>query len=131
MRLPDVERYVGIPYDADGFDCADLVAKVQAELFGRPVSMPSRRPRGMRGSEQLGELSKPYARHRDGPPEDGDLVLMFDHGQRNPGHAGVFFFLAHEQWVLHSNESNGCAVLHRLRDLQGFGLRVEGIYEWV
>jgi len=43
--------------------------------------------------------------------------------------------LPHEQaraarWVLHSNERNGCSVLHRVRDLPEFGLRIEGIYTW-
>lgn len=131
MRTGDVEQFTCIPYDANTFDCADLVAKVQRELFGRWVEMPSRRPRGPRGEAELGELSKPYAKPREGPPHDGDLVLMFDLGQRNPGHAGVFFFLDHEGWVLHSNERSRCSVLHRVRDLTGFGLRIEGIYEWV
>ncbi|MCS4231355.1 hypothetical protein EDF77_1933 [Stenotrophomonas maltophilia] len=131
MRPSDVEPFTLIPYDPDSADCADLVVSVQRELFGRHVEMPSRRPRGARGEAELGALSRPYARLREGPPQDGDLVLMFDHGQRNPGHAGVFFFLAHEGWVLHSNERHGCSVLHRVRELQGFGLRIEGIYEWV
>lgn len=131
MRHADVERFTLIPYDPDTADCADLVVLVQRELFGRIVSMPGRRPRGAQGAAKLGELSAAYARRREGPPEDGDLVLMFDHGQRNPGHAGVFFRLAHEGWVLHSNEQNGCSVLHRVRDLVGFGLRIEGYYEWV
>lgn len=131
MRPADVEPFTLIPYDPDSADCADLVVSVQRELFGRHVEMPSRRPRGPRGEAELGALSRPYARLREGPPQDGDLVLMFDHGQRNPGHAGVFFFLAHEGWVLHSNERHGCSVLHRVRELQGFGLRIEGIYEWV
>jgi len=131
MRLADVERFVAIPYDEDRFDCADLVAQVQRELFGRDVRMPSRRPRGARGAAELGSLSQPYATPREGPPQDGDLVLMFDHGERSPGHAGVFFHLAHEGWVLHSNERNGCSVLHRVRDLPGFGLRIEGYYAWV
>lgn len=131
MRLADVERFTAIPYDAETFDCADLVVQVQRELFGRSVVMPGRRPRGARGAAELGDLSAPYARRRDGPPQDGDLVLMFDHGQRSPGHAGVFFFLAHEGWVLHSNEQNACSVLHRVREIDGFGLRIEGFYEWV
>lgn len=92
--------------------------------------MPSVRPRGRLGEAALSMLSRPYAKPREGPPQDGDLVLMFDHGQRSPGHAGVFFFLAHEGWVLHSNERNGCSVLHRVRDLADFGLRIEGMYEW-
>lgn len=131
MRLADVERFVGIPYDEDRFDCADQVALVQRELFGRDVRMPSRRPRGAQGSAELGSLSRQYATPREGPPHDGDLVLMFDHGERAPGHAGVFFYLAHEGWVLHSNERNRCSVLHRVRDLPGFGLRIEGYYAWV
>ncbi len=131
MRLADVEKFVGIPYDADCFDCADLVVLVQLQLFGRPITLPGRRPRGAQGAAELGTLSRPYGHRRDGPPEDGDLVLMFDQGHRSPGHAGLFFFLAHEGWVLHSNERNGCSVLHRVRELPGFGLRIEGFYSWV
>lgn len=49
MRASDVDRFVGIPYDTDTYDCADLVAQVQRELFGRDVQMPARRPRGAAG----------------------------------------------------------------------------------
>lgn len=131
MQLDQVERFTLIPYAADSFDCADLVVLVQRELFGRAVTLPGRRPRGARGAAELRCLARPYARRREGPPLDGDLVLMIDHGQQHPGHAGVYFFLAHEGWVLHTNEQTGCSVLHRVRDLSGFGLRIEGFYEWV
>lgn len=131
VNLYEVERYVLIPYDAETFDCADLVLLVQCELFGRTVNIPGRRPRGARGSAELHTLARPYARRRQGRAVDGDLVLMIDHGQQHPGHAGVYFFLAHEGWVLHTNEKIGCSVLHRVRDLSGFGLRIEGFYEWV
>jgi len=131
VKLVEVERFVGLPYNADDFDCADLVMLVQRELFGREVVVPGRRPRGMQGAAELGELSKPFAKPREGPPSDGDLVLMIEVLQKRPGHAGVFFFLAHEAWVLHANEKNGCAVLHRVRDLPDFGLRIEGFYEWL
>ena len=130
MRLVDVERWVGIPYDEAACDCADLVMQVQRALFAREVALPGRRPRGRRGSAELGALSRAQAVPREGPPQDGDLVLMIERGQHNPGHAGVFFFLAHEGWVLHSNETNGCSVLHRVRDLPEFGLRIEGYYRW-
>ncbi|WP_313642156.1 peptidoglycan endopeptidase [Stenotrophomonas sp.] len=130
MRLADVERFTLLPYDEGTFDCADLVALVQRELFGRDVRMPSRRPRGAEGQAAIGELSRPYARRTD-TPQDGDLVLMIEHGQKRPGHAGVFFYLAHEQWVLHANEKTGCSILHRVRDLPDFGLRIEGTYSWV
>ena len=76
----------------------------------------------------MGELSKAYGIRTD-DPQDGDGVLMFDQGRL--GHIGVYFHLAHEGYVLHSNESNGCSVLHAIRDLPSFGARVEGYYRWV
>jgi len=131
VRLAEVEQFCGIPYDLERFDCADLVVLVQRRLFDREIMLPCSRPRGGAGQAALGDLSMAYARAREGPPRDGDLVLMFDHGQRRPGHAGVFFFLAHEGWVLHGNERNGCSVLQRQRELPAMGLRIEGFYEWV
>ncbi|TAA20287.1 NlpC/P60 family protein [Pseudoxanthomonas winnipegensis] len=128
--LQRVERFVGIPYDEQEFDCADFVAHVQRQLFEREVSLPHSRPRGTEGQAAMGELSKAYATPREGAPEDGDLVLMFELGQKRPSHAGVYFRLAHEDWVLHSNEKNGCSVLHRVRELGDWGLRVEGYYAW-
>ncbi|HGM5918281.1 TPA: peptidoglycan endopeptidase [Stenotrophomonas maltophilia] len=127
--LAAAERFVGIPYDPHYMDCADLVVLVQLELFGRVVELPGRRPRGAAGQAALGELSRPYCRRVDSP-QDGDLVLMTETPHKRPGHAGIFFFLAHEGWVLHSNERNGCSVLHRVRDLPEFGLRIEGYYAW-
>ncbi len=124
-----VERFVGIAYDEVRMDCADLVVLVQRELFGRSLQMPGRRPRGVEGQAALGSLSMPLCSRTD-CPRDGDLVLMTEAPHKRPGHAGVFFFLAHEGWVLHSNERNGCSVLHRVRDLPGFGLRIEGYYTW-
>ena len=130
MRLADVERFTLTPYDEQTFDCADLVALVQRELFGRDIQTPGRRPRGAEGQAAIGELSKPYA-VRTEAPADGDLVLMIEHGQKRPGHAGVYFWIAHEIWVLHANEKTGCSILHRARDLPDFGLRIEGFYRWV
>jgi hypothetical protein len=130
MRLADVEHFTLIPYDEKTFDCADLVVMVQRDLFGRDVQMPRRRPRGTEGQAAIGELSKPYA-SRAQAPIDGDLVLMIEHGQKRPGHAGVYFWLSHEAWVLHTNEKTGCSILHRARELPDYGLRIEGTYSWV
>ena len=128
MRLADVERFVGVPYCEHTQDCADFVVLVQRELFGRHVELPNGRPRGARGQVALGELSKPYGARTDAP-SDGDLVVMFERGR--PAHVGVYFWLAHEGHVLHSNERDGCSVLHRVRDLPAFGAPIEGFYTWV
>ena len=127
MRLSDVERFVGIPYDAQTMDCADLVVMVQRELFGRDVHLPNGRERGTRGQVAIGGKVGQYATRTDAPM-DGDLVLMYERGRA--AHAGVYFTLAHEPWVLHASEKTGCSVLHRMRDLPSFGAAIEGVYAW-
>jgi hypothetical protein len=130
MRARDVEPFTQLPYCEKSFDCADLVVLVQRHLFKREVAMPSIRPRGVAGQAVIGALSQTYVAST-GSPADGDLVLMFEHAQKKPGHVGVYFWLAHEAWVLHANEKNGCSVLHRIRELPDYGLRIEGYYKWV
>lgn len=129
----DIARFVGLPYDARHNDCADLVLLVQRELFGAERVLPGRRPRPLRGDEQAlaiaaatGELAQ-----RTELPQDGDLVLMYDGAQALPGHAGTWFFLDYEPWVLHCSSALGVSRLHRMRDLPGLGLRVEGVYRWM
>lgn len=124
MRLSDVERFVGLPYDADTFDCADLVVLVQRELFGRNVILPNGRPRGARGQAALGELSKPYGTRTE-TPVDGDLAVMLQHGR--PSHAGVYFFLAHEPHVLHVRAERAFSELTPVRNL---ATPLEGYYAW-
>lgn len=129
MRYADVERFLFIPYDENEFDCADLVVWVERELFGRSINAPGFRPRGAKGQRVIGEVALTYAEPTDAPV-DGDLVLMHDRGGSQPGHAGIYLFLAHEPWVLHANESTGCSVLHRVRELGDYGARIEGYYRW-
>lgn len=128
MTPADVEPYVGVPYCEDSMDCADFVAMVQRELFGRDIQLPNGRPRGVRGQLALGELSRPYAQRTE-RPANGDLVLMRERGRA--GHVGIYLYLAHEGWVLHSCEGTGCSVLHRVRDMASFGAPIEGYYAWV
>lgn len=125
MRASDVDRFSGLPYCADTFDCADLVVLVQRELFGRTVHLPTNRPRGDRGQIALGELSKPYGT-RTHAPQDGDLVVMKGAGSR--WHVGVWFFLAHEPHVLHVRAEGGSSELTPMRML---GTPVDGVYRWL
>lgn len=129
MRARDLDRYMDVPYCEATFDCADLVERVQREMFGRRVALPTVRPRGRVGSAALAAGARELA-HRTDTPSDGDLVLMFDHGQHRAGHAGVWFWLDHEAWVLHTSERLTRSVLHRLRELPQWGLRLEGVYAW-
>ncbi|MCW0447264.1 peptidoglycan endopeptidase [Xanthomonas sacchari] len=130
MRASLIEPYTGIAYDPDAMDCADLVVLVQKRLFGRDVRPPNGRPRGTAGQVAIGALSQEYA-HRTDTPVDGDLVLMFDQGRERPTHAGVYVFLDHEPWVLHTSSALGFSTLHRVRELPDYGARIEGYYRWI
>lgn len=127
-----LDGYVGLPYCPRTLDCADLVALVQRELFRRNVLLPGRRPRPLQEEAQALALRAAMGGLAVATevPQDGDLVLMFDGGEMRPGHVGTWFFLDHEAWVLHTSHELGGSCLHRMRDLQGYGLRVEGIYTW-
>lgn len=121
------ERFIGIPYSEDEMDCAEFVCHVRRELYGHDVRLPNGRPRGEEGQIALGELSKAYAVPTD-RPVDGDLVMM--KRRAGVGHVGLYFRIAGEGWVLHSNETNGESVLQPIRDLHTWGAIVSGYYAW-
>ena len=129
----DVGRFVGLPYDVRHLDCADLVLLVQRELFGAVRALPAKRPRPLQPEAQALALAAATGQlaQRTELPQDGDLVLMYDGAQALPGHAGTWFFLDFEPWVLHCSNALGESRLHRMRDLPGLGLRVEGVYRWI
>lgn len=118
----------GLRYDAAKFDCADLVVKVQKELFGRDVILPSRRPRGRLGKSQLGNLSKDFVAPTKSPV-DGDLVMMQEMGSSGGYHIGVYFHIAYEPYVLHAFDEQG-SMLTPIRSLALQALLLEGYYAW-
>jgi hypothetical protein len=132
VRARDLDRFVGIPYCLRSMDCADLVLKVQAELFGRQVMLPGARPRPLRAEAQWDALRShvDMLACRVDDPADGALVLMTNAGETHAGHAGTFFWLDHQGWVLHTSHTLGASVLHRAASLPSMGLHVEGWYRW-
>ncbi|WFG37993.1 hypothetical protein 20Sep420_00109 [Pseudomonas phage 20Sep420] len=130
MKLSQVTPFIGLPYCPKTFDCADLVVKVQAELFGRDIVLPSRRPRGRIGQARLGELSRAYVTETDAP-QDGDLVLMSEFPNKKFSHVGVYFFLANEPYILHAQDELVGSITTRVRDLASARLRIEGYYSWI
>ena len=128
----DVDRFIGIPYDARHMDCADLAILVQRELFGREVLLAGKRPRPMRGDEQA-QAIRAYTAQLAYPvinPVDGDAVLMRELGASAAGHIGTHFFIDFTPYVLHTTALLGGSVLHRMRDLSATGLTLEGFYRW-
>ena len=132
--LVRAQAYVGLPYVCGVFDCADLAARVQWELFGRVVPLPvhRKRPAGAMGqAREIAALRTDLADPLDAP-ETGCGVLMYE--PRDDGaalwHIGTAFMAPGTTWVLHNSFAMGNAALQRLADLQRFGLRLEGYYRW-
>lgn len=124
----NLDRFIGIPYSEADFDCADFVSHVRRELYGHEVRLPNGRERGDRGYAVVSGRVEQYATPTE-TPADGDLVLMGRKGRKG-GHVGLYFHLDHEGYVLHSNETDGCSVLHRSRDLPDFGTTIKGYFAW-
>lgn len=71
-------RYVGRPYAAGEFDCADLAVLVQRELFGRPVALPAHHPGGARTQGALILRLRDALAVEVAEPVDGCAVLLWE-----------------------------------------------------
>jgi hypothetical protein len=132
LEALQLDRFIGIPYCPRHMDCADLALLVQRELFGRQVVLAGKRARPLELDAQAeaiagycAELGTAVDR-----PQDGDAVLMRDFDAEQAGHIGIYVFTNFAPHVLHTSHKLGASVLHRVQDLQGFGLVVEGYYRW-
>lgn len=123
-------RYIGRPYVPGFFDCAHLVERVQREHFGRDVRLPQHRisERSRELSTQIAAEQGFFITPREGAPEEGDCALMVGAGRLN--HVGVVVLILGEVWVLHNFIRARQVALHRVRDLDRYGLTVEGYYAW-
>lgn len=126
MNGRDLDRFIGLPYSKD-FNCADFVAHVQRELYGREIRLPG--ARDPKAQLRMRETILDYARPTD-CPQDGDLVLMREFGRQKPSHVGLYFQMDHEGWVLHLIERGSQSLCQRMRDLPRFGVKVTEFFAW-
>lgn len=132
--LREAQKYVGMGYAPGEFDCADLAALVQREVFGREVALPAVRvrPGGARGQAREVHRWRDAIARPITTPVTGCVVLLWepDDGGRT-WHVGTVFMQGHEVWVLHNSSAQGGAALQRLQDLRLWGMKLEGYYEWL
>lgn len=127
-----LQSYVGREYRPGVYDCADLAADVQREVFGRTVDLPVRHPSGT-----AGQRASIFA-HRDAlaikvdVPFTGCAALFHDLNNKGSQvwHIGTVALHRGEVWVLHNSHSLGGAHLHRLADLLAWGMKLDGWYAW-
>ena len=130
--LARAETYVGTPYVEGVFDCADLAAKVQWEVFGRLIPLPThrKRPAGAMGQAREIRVLQDALAVRIELPETGCGVLMYQPTEQSMRwHIGTVFVVGIDVWVLHNSSEALGACLHRLADLQRQGMRLEGYYQ--
>lgn len=123
-------KYIGRPYVHGDSDCARLLSDVRVEVFGLPV--PSivdlgREKTALLRANQIDQLVHEFGEQTQSP-KDGDAVLMICAGR--PSHVGVYCVINYEPCVLHAMQSAGMVVLHKIRDLDKYFLKVEGYYSW-
>lgn len=132
--LARAEQYVGTPYLEGVFDCADLAAKVQWEVFGKLIALPAhrKRPAGAMGqAREIRSLQHELATPIDLPVTGCGVLMYQPTEQAMRWHIGTAFVVDTDVWVLHNSFSMGCACLQRLGDVQRHGTRLEGYYAWV
>lgn len=132
LEALQLDPFVGIPYCPRHMDCADLALLVQRELFGRAVVLAGKRARPLEPFDQAAAIAS-YCDELGTvveQPQDGDAVLMRDLGFDQAGHIGIYVFTNFAPHVLHTSHKLGASVLHRVQDLPGYGLIVEGYFRW-
>ena len=119
--------YIGLPWVLGASDCACLAVRVQREVFGREIGLPTDRC-GAAGdwAARIADLAADYATPI-AEPHEGCGVLVRVLGA--DCHFGTAARIAGEWWVLHTLERHG-AVLHRARDFRRLGMRIEGWWAW-
>jgi hypothetical protein len=129
-----LQRYVGMPYVPDEFDCADLAKLVQAEVFGRSIALPDerRRPLGTAGQRGMilsmrDQLAAPVA-----VPFTGCGALFTEENAKGGQeyHIGTVCLYGGQTWILHNSYPLGGVHFHDLAQLQRWGMRLEGFYAW-
>lgn len=119
------DAYLNIPHDT--LDCAELVEKTLAEVFGKNIRFPRK------SSADIDHRSGLIVRHardfarRIEQPRDGCGVLMFARGRR--AHMGLYCAIA-QGYVLHSHSLFGASMIEPVNRIR-FSFKIEGFYDWL
>ena len=127
--ISQAQRYVNLDYVVGEFDCADLAALIQKELFGKVLAIPANHRLGRRG--QIAQISslKDEVAEKVVLPQSGDLALFINFAESQESwHIGTVFLKGQEIWVLHNSFRLKSSVLWRLDKFPVNGLRLEGFY---
>lgn len=125
------EKYVGMDYVHDEFDCVHLLQLVQQNEFERTIDIPVERDNNVFAlSSQIDFHKAEYLETvKQHEATEGDVVLMLAKGRLN--HTGVLCKINNTNYVLHNLRNIRAVALHRVRELEKYGLKLEGIYRFI
>lgn len=117
------DKYIGIAYVKDKYDCGSLVEQVLREQYGVNVQMPSTRAASHLGrvdqlNTQLANLKKVDV------AKEGDVIYMRKGALR---HVGIALWINNEAWVLHCCASVN-VIRTRVRDMPMLGYIIESAH---
>lgn len=110
------------------YNCAELVRLVLNEKFGINYVFPQTKNSVRKDSEQIKENLSIYTSEQTDEPKEGDLVLMS--GSNRLCHVGLYVLVNNKGHILHSMKNASTVCLHRLKDLNKYGLALNGFYKW-
>ena len=125
------EKFIGRPYEAGSYDCADFVKSVMWEQFKKKIDLPSDRTWRGRTPQELVEWSHSLAEPTE-DPKTGDCVLMGVVGNRRSlgCHIGVYARSHGQAWCLHAIRKAG-VIFCPISNLVRLNMEVMGYYRWV
>lgn len=120
------DEYVGREYIPEEFDCVHLVVEVQNKIYGKQIEVQVEREQNVfKLCRQIDQHLETFYEQVE-QPEEGDMVLMKCRGRLN--HTGVYVVIDGVPYVLHNLRSIMSVALHKLRDLEKYGVYVDSYY---
>lgn len=117
------DKYMGMEYDEDSFDCATFALTVAHER-GINASLPTYTLKDRQSHALICEFRDDYAKPVDAPI-DGHPVILLKDGK--PSHIGVCVKI-YEEWHIQHNVEKMGVIRQPMYMLEG---RIEGFYQWL
>lgn len=126
-----LQGYVGREYRAGAYDCAHLAADVQRDVYGREINLPNTHPMGSAGQRRVIRAMQSELASEIAVPFPGCAALLSERaGEAETLHIGTVALRHGEVWILHNSAKMGSACLHRLSDLNRWGMQLKAYFSW-
>ncbi len=121
-------KYINLPYD--NHNCFEFIVMVVNKEFGFNVPNLIRYEKNVDGmNEQILKHQFDYVEKEPVKPKTGDIVLMSANRELN--HVGLYVEENGISYCLHCMKNFNKSIMHKIKDLPNYNLRVKGFYRWL